>query len=56
MTTDAHRGGAGSPLVLPHGASPGVGHVPMWDDPELVVDAILGVALPAGRGSGEQAV
>jgi pimeloyl-ACP methyl ester carboxylesterase len=26
---------------------PRVGHVPMWDDPELVVDAILGVTLPA---------
>jgi pimeloyl-ACP methyl ester carboxylesterase len=26
---------------------PGVGHVPMWDDPELVVDAVLGVTLPA---------
>ena len=35
---------------------PRVGHVPMWDDPELVVDAILGVTLPAERGSGEQAV
>ena len=26
---------------------PRVGHVPMWDDPELVVDAILGVTLAA---------
>jgi pimeloyl-ACP methyl ester carboxylesterase len=26
---------------------PGVGHVPMWDDPDLVVDAILGVTRTA---------
>jgi pimeloyl-ACP methyl ester carboxylesterase len=26
---------------------PAVGHVPMWDDPALVVDTILGVTLPA---------
>ncbi len=26
---------------------PGVGHVPMWDAPALVVDTILGVTLPA---------
>ncbi len=30
---------------------PGVGHVPMWDDPELVVDTVLGVTLPASEAA-----
>jgi pimeloyl-ACP methyl ester carboxylesterase len=30
---------------------PGVGHVPMWDDPALVVDTVLGVTLPAEQGA-----
>ncbi|WP_282439659.1 hypothetical protein [Actinomycetospora sp. TBRC 11914] len=30
---------------------PRVGHVPMWDDPALVVDTVLGVTLPVDAGA-----